>query len=301
MSSRFREGLIFFALALFALLAACQPQATATTTTPTKTAVTYSLPELEYRLFAQYDVFWCDPDFYPVARPGVEQANAVAQFPPIQSNETEFSAILNYLSLDRKDSYTDEEKLLIYRQHKKLAFAVQMNASGDAYDFILRVGDGQGWRYEGTITSSGKITINTQVVSFNTCPICLAKGTLIDTPSGMVPVEQLRQGMLVWTLDGSGKRVAASIIQTVATPVPQSFMVVKITLEDGRKISASQGHPSAERKALGDYRVGDILDGSRVVATERVDYSGGATYDILPAVGAGLYWANGILLMTTLE
>jgi hypothetical protein len=163
------------------------------------------------------------------------------------------------------------------------------------------VGEGQGWRYDGSITAAGKVTITDQVVSFNTCPICLTKGTLIDTPYGFTSVEQLRQGMLVWTIDQSGKRVAAQVLKTVATPVPQDFRVVRITLEDGRTVSASPGHPTAERKALGDYKIGDTIDGSKVVATELEVYSGGSTYDILPAGGTGLYLANGILLMSTLE
>jgi len=317
MLSKFKKSPLFFAIALLALVAACKPQATTTTftitstttmatttataTVTTTTTMAYSLPELEYRLFAQFDVFWCDPDFYPIARPGSEQTNATAQFINIQANANEFNAILNYLSLDRKDNYTDEEKLLIYRQHKKLTYAVQITTSGVVYAFTLRVGEGQGWSYEGTITPSGKITITSKVVSFNSCPICLTKGTLIDTPSGLVPVEQLHQGMDVWTMDKSGKRVSASIIQTVATTVPQSFSVVRVTLEDGRTVSASPGHPSAAGKTLGDYKAGDILGGSKVVSTDRVAYSEGATYDILPSGGTGLYWANGILLLSTLE
>jgi hypothetical protein len=295
MLSRLGKGLLLFTMTLLTLLSACKTQTT--TTMP----VTYSLPELEYRLLSQFDVFWCDPDLYPVARPGSELVSAIAQFPAIQANEIEFSAILNHLSLDRKDNYTDEEKLLVYRQHKQLTLAVQISVSGDVYDFTLREGEGQGWRYDGTITPSGKITINTKVASFNTCPICLTKGTLIDTPSGLIPVEQLRQDMAVWTLDGSGKRVVALIIQTVATKVPQSFVVVRITLEDGRTVNASPGHPSAVGEALGDYKVGDALDGSKIVDTERVAYTEGTTYDILPAGGTGLYWANGILLLSTLE
>jgi hypothetical protein len=291
------------------LMAACSPQATtavttSTTTTippaPTTTAVTYTVPDLEYRLFAQYDPFWCDPDFYPVARPGSELGYAVDQFPAIQANTDEFSAILKYLSLDGKTSYSDDEKLLIYRQHKKLTYGAQIAPSGNVYSFSLRVGAGQGWRYEGTITPAGDITITSKVVSFNTCPICLTKGTMIDTPSGPVPVEQLRRGTIVWTIDATGSRVAMPVILTAATPVPPSFMVVQITLEDGRTVSASPGHPSAAKKAIGDYRVGDILDGSPVVAAGLVMYSEGSTYDILPGGGTGLYWANGILLLSTL-
>lgn len=307
------KRLLAFAVASIMLVSACSPQATTGTTTSTTTitsttippvttttAGTYTVPDLEYRLFAQFDVFWCDPDFYPVARPDSELGYAIAQFPAIQANTDEFNAILKYLSLDYKTSYSDDEKLLIYRQHKKLTYGAQITPSGNVYSFSLRVGEGQGWRYEGTITSAGTITITSKVVSFNTCPICLTRGTLIDTPSGPIPVEQLRKGMTVWTIDAAGNRVAVPIILTAATPVPPSFMVVKITLEDGRTVSASPGHPSAAKKAIGDYKVGDILDSSRVAATGLVAYSEGSTYDILPDGGTGLYWANGILLLSTL-
>lgn len=293
---------IGFCLILALILPSCKPLATSSPSTfpLPSTKIAYTEPELEYRLFAQFDVFWCDPDYYPIGSPGGEQANAISQFPTIQSNDTEFTAILNYLGLDRKSSYTDQEKLLIYRQHKKLTFAVQMTLSGDVYDFSLRVCEGQGFRYEGIITQSGDITITTQVVSFNTCPICLTKGTLIDTPLGWIAVEKLHIGMLVWTQDESGNRVAVSIERTVSNKVPDDFQVVKITLQDGRSVTTSPGHPSALMKALGDYVVGDTLDGSLVVNVQRDPYAGDSTFDILPAGGTGLYWANGIELLSTL-
>jgi hypothetical protein len=293
MSHKFDKA-IFILAAFLLLLTACKKPAE--TTTP----VILNSYQLEYRLFAEYDVFWCDPDFYPIARPGSELGSAIAQFPSIQANLEEFSAILNYLSLDVKDSYSDDEKLLIYRQHKKLTFAVQMTAVSGGFDFVLRTGQNQGWRYDGNITSTGVITIKTKATSFNTCPICLAEGTLIDTPVGAVPVEQLKQGMIVWTTDAAGNRIAAPIIKTSSTPVPYSFQVVKIVLADGRTVTASPGHPSADFKAIGDYAVGNIFDGSKVVSIDRIPYSAGATYDILPAGGTGLYWANGILLLSTL-
>jgi hypothetical protein len=46
--------------------------------------------------------------------------------------------------------------------------------------------------------------------------------------------------------------------------------------------------------------VGDLLDGGRVVQIERLPYDQPATYDILPAGGTGWYWANGILVGSTL-
>jgi hypothetical protein len=263
--------------------------------------VEYSVPELEYRLLAHFDnVFWCDPDFYPVGGEEQEEQNALEQFPIISANTTEFSAILAHLGLPEKSQYSDEEKLQIYREHKKLTYAVQMTPSEDVYDFSLRVGEGQGEEIAGRITKAGAITILSREPSVNTCPICLTKGTLIDTPSGPVPVEELRQGMAVWTVGDSGDRIAAAVVGTTMTPVPSLFQVVRVGLSDGRSVTAAWRHPTAEGRPLGDYEVGDTLDGAAVVVVEQVVYRGGATYDLLPGGPTGLYWANGILLKSTL-
>jgi len=76
--------------------------------------------------------------------------------------------------------------------------------------------------------------------------------------------------------------------------------VVTVRLADGRTVTASPGHPTANGRPLGDYQVGDSLDGALVIAVESVTYGEGATYDLLPAGTTGLYWANGILLRSTL-
>lgn len=269
---------------------------------PTPTVV-YSQYQLEYRLISYFGkVFYCDPDYYPVPREGEEQKNALEQFPAIRANQAEFSAILEHSGLPNKAEYTDAEKLTIYRAHKDLFYGVQMTASEDIYNYTLSIGEeGQGERIEGTITLYGEIKVLNREPSFNTCPICLSKGTLIDTPYGPVPVEQLRQGMAVWTADGSGKRVAAQVVEITQTPVPASFQMVKITLDDGRTVTASAGHPTAEGRALGTYLVGDTLDGALVASAEFVAYGSGMTYDILPSGTTGLYWANGVLLKSTLS
>ncbi len=296
-SGTLAKCLLILMAALVLLPLACKSQPA-----PTSTPVVYSAPELKYRLISNFgnEVFYCDPDFYPIAREGQELANALEQFPTIRGNATEFSAILEHLGLPNKADYTDEEKLLIYRQHKLLTYGVQLTASGDIFDFTLRVGENQGYRYIGTITQSGKITILKKETSFNTCPICLAKGTLIDTPAGPVPVQQLSRGMTVWSVDDSGNRVAATVVETAATPVPPSFQMVTVRLSDGRAVTASPGHPTVEGRPLGSYLVGDSLDGALVIAVEHVSYEEGATYDILPSGTTGLYWANGILLRSTL-
>jgi len=278
----------------FGILSGCQG---GTSTPP----VEYTQFELEYRLMSNFgDVFYCDPDLYPVARLGQEEQNAIEQFPTVRSNQEEFSAILKQLGLQEKVEYNTDEKVLIYREHKKLTLAIQMTTSGDTYSFTLRVGEGQGERIEGTITKSGKIKVTNRETSLNTCPICLSVGTLIDTPDGPVPVEQLQKGMSIWTTDESGRRIVAVIMDTASTPVPALFQLVRITLSDGRVVTASLGHPTSEGRVLGDYQTGDILDGALIIIVERVAYDNSMTYDVLPSGPTGQYWANGILLRSTL-
>lgn len=284
---------IILAFSVLLVSAACK-------SVPTTTPVTYSQYQLEYQLFARYpDYFWCDPDYYPIAREGQEQQNALDQFATIRVNASEFSAMLDQLSLPDKTDYTDAEKLAIYREHKKLTRAIQVTPSGDEYQFSLRTGQNQGKAIEGTISTTGKVKVVSEKTSFNTCPICLTKGTLIDTPNGPVPVEQLRAGTAVWTVNESGRRIASSVLKTSSSTVPSGFFATGITLNDGRTVTASPGHPTANGRALADLRAGDILDGATIVLTERVPYEG-VTYDILPAGGSGVYWANGILLKSTL-
>jgi hypothetical protein len=66
-------------------------------------------------------------------------------------------------------------------------------------------------------------------------------------------------------------------------------------------VTASGQHPTAAGRAIADYKIGDMLDGARVISTSYITYTSGKTYDLLPAGTTGLYWANGILLGSTLK
>ena len=134
-----------------------------------------------------------------------------------------------------------------------------------------------------------------------TCPICLAANTLIDTPLGAVPIQELKKGSLVWTMNKSGRRVAGVVILTSRTPVPLDHKMVELVLEDGRKLFVSPGHPTTDGRIAGDLIAGEIYDGVLVVRVQRVPYGDTATYDILPSGETGFYWANGILFDSTLH
>jgi len=271
------------------------------TSIPTLPAGALSPTELKYKLLEQFpDFFFCDPDFYPIARE--EEPVLVQQrFPELQANQEEFQAILNHNGLAGVTTFTDEQKLLIYREHKKLN-AIYFELVGDKYQFQIQTGaEGQqGSVVTGTIDGSGSVEVQKQEPAIPTCPICLAKGTLIDTPRGPIPVENLRLGDSVWTMNGAGEHVAATILRTSRVPVPATHQVVHVTLSDGRELWASPGHPTTDGKMLGDLAVNDRLDGALVINVERLHYTGTATYDLLPSGNTGFYWANGILIGSTL-
>jgi hypothetical protein len=133
------------------------------------------------------------------------------------------------------------------------------------------------------------------------CPICLAVNTLIDTPSGETPIQQLQIGAPIWTTDKSGSRVAGVVQKTSRVLVPPTHQMVHLVLDDKRELFVSLGHPTIDGRTAGSLQARDLYDGAHVVTTNKVTYSEGATYDILPSGETGFYWANDILLDSTLH
>jgi len=133
------------------------------------------------------------------------------------------------------------------------------------------------------------------------CPICLSYNTMISTPKGDINVRELKTGMLVWTLDSNGKKVAQPILKVSASFVPENHEVVHIKLNDGREVWASSGHPTTDRRTVEKLQVGHSYDGSIISDVILEQYQGNKTYDILPAGETGYYWANQILLGSTLK
>jgi hypothetical protein len=71
-------------------------------------------------------------------------------------------------------------------------------------------------------------------------------------------------------------------------------------LNDGRELYVSGNHPTADGRTMGQLFMGDRLDGSEIDLIEYVPYNGQVTYDILPSSETSFYWANGILVKSTL-
>lgn len=256
--------------------------------------------QLKYRLIEAFgEVFFCDPDFYPVARDD-EAKLAIERFPEIQADPEEFQAILTWLGWTPKASFSTEEKLAIYREHKRLA-AILLEPAGPAFRFSMRAIEGEEIHaLEGEIDRLGEIRLTSRTPSSDMCPICLPASAWIDTPGGPIRVGALRQGDLIWSLAGDGRRIAAPVLLMALNPAPHGHTMIRLGLSDGRSILASAGHPTADGRRLSDLRPGHSLDGARVVVIETIGYPGEFTFDLLPEGDTGAYWADGVLLRSSL-
>jgi hypothetical protein len=71
-------------------------------------------------------------------------------------------------------------------------------------------------------------------------------------------------------------------------------------METGAVLEISGAHPTADGRTIGALRVGDELDGLRVVGASVVPFVHDATYDVLPDSDTGTYFAAGVLIGSTL-
>jgi hypothetical protein len=286
-------------LAVALILAACG----AGVTTPTPSPQPLTVAQLKYRVIDELGrPMFCDPDFYPIAR--ADEADLARQrFPELQKDAEAFNAIVARLKLTGP-AYPADQQLAIYREWKTLE-ALPLGSVGPGtwgFDYLAQRQASLGEHVLGRAFADGKVVVLTRAPAGPPpCPICLAVGTRIATPGGEVAVEDLHEGDVVWTRDEHRNRVAAALVVVGSTPVPTTHEVVRVALDDGRVVTASPGHPTADGRQMGDLGVGHELDGAHVAIVERFRYGSGATYDILPAGATGAYWANGILLGSTLR
>lgn len=291
---------LVLALALLAAVAC----GSATHSPPSGTPLT--VPQLTFAVMdAVGKPAYCDPDFYPLERLGGEQANAIAMYPQIAADSQVYAAIIAHERLPGGD-LTDTQKLVVYRAWKLLrALVLTETYSGQEYVFDYRVRTTTGsvgyQLVHGTVRVDGAVSVSTRSPSgAPNCPICLAASTLIATPHGPIRVTDVTVGTVVWTQASDGSRIAPPVVELGSMPVPPGHMMVHLRLADGRELLASPRHKTADGRPVGSLRVGDVVDGSTVIAWELVPYAGERTYDILPAGATGRYWANGILLSSTL-
>ncbi len=264
-----------------------------------------TIDQLKFKVMDTVGVpVFCDPDFYPVARLGGEQASADTYYPQIRANTELYAAVVAHENLPSGD-LDEAQKLTVYRAFKRLR-ALVVTKGGDSYTFEIRVqakGSSNALELvDGSVRVDGVVAVTSRTPSgMPPCPICLAAATLIATPNGDVRVTEVKPGMLVWTATSDGSRIAVPVIEIGSMAVPPGHLMVHLRLADGRELLASPGHRTADDRPLGSLAAGDEVDGSQITLWELVSYAGAGTYDLLPAGPTGEYWADGILLSSTLS
>ena len=264
------------------------------------TALPRSVWQLRYRLLDRYhDFAFCDPDLYPVARDD-EAAAAEDWWTRTDPSSPERLAILR--QHDYHEPLTTSQRLVAYRDHKRLTVII-MTPVASGYRYTLSIstnGDEPNQTVTGTITFVGTVTEASRTQRPGGCPICLEAATRIATPTGDRPIANISAGDLVWTVDAPGHMIAAPVQHTVRRPTPGPHLMLQLVLADGRTLIAAGAHPDVHGHDLSELRVGLAYDGSTVASTAWVASTSIATYDILPSGLTGAYWANGILVGSTL-
>jgi hypothetical protein len=149
------------------------------------------------------------------------------------------------------------------------------------------------------IAAGAQATLDLAVKNALDLGICLAASDGIATPKGPVLVSQLRPGMVVWTLDANSHRVPMPVLLVNHLSALPGQRILRLSLADGRVVEASAGHPTVDGRHVGNLQPGDVLDGTLISAVESLAYAGD-TWDLLPAGPTGAYWANDVLLGSTL-
>jgi hypothetical protein len=127
---------------------------------------------------------------------------------------------------------------------------------------------------------------------------CCHPDTLIAAEFGERRIEELRPGERVWTLD-RGEKKLVEILLTSQRAVKDHRMTI-LTTEDGCKLTVSGTHPDSGGAPVASLHVGEVIGGKRIASITSEPYELRTTYDILPDSSTGAYWANGILIGSTL-
>jgi len=76
--------------------------------------------------------------------------------------------------------------------------------------------------------------------------------------------------------------------------------MVEVRLSNGRALSISPSHPTADGRTFADLAKGDLLDGVVIASVHRAPYNEQYTYDILPDSDSGSYFAGTVQIGPTL-
>jgi hypothetical protein len=113
-------------------------------------------------------------------------------------------------------------------------------------------------------------------------------------------VAAIKPGMTVWSTDLTGRRISVNVLRVRQAHVPSDHLMVRLRLADGRTLLVSLTHPLPSGEQVRTLTVGQRFEGTSVVSAARVEYGRPYTYDLLPAGPTHTYFADGILMGSTL-
>lgn len=129
--------------------------------------------------------------------------------------------------------------------------------------------------------------------------ICLSPDTRIRTVGVQKRIADIREGDLVFSFNKEEKKVV-KVIKTSKAEV-KNFKILKVTFNDGSVLQISPGHPTHDGRLFKNLMLGDLVDNRMVTEIKQIPYTYKYTYDILPDSESGCYYANGILVGSTLK
>jgi hypothetical protein len=125
--------------------------------------------ELRYRLLDYFrPVRFCDPDCAGPCRLDVERRNAERALVQLRTDNEAFRAITHRLGFEGTDGFSDEQKLTIYGEYKKLSCGMRLESEGGQYKFTIP--SANGFRIEGFVNKAGAISVIKKTHSALYCP-----------------------------------------------------------------------------------------------------------------------------------
>lgn len=135
----------------------------------------------------------------------------------------------------------------------------------------------------------------------SSCGSCLSPHTLISTPKGQVMVKDLKVGDNVYTQTKAGRRITVPILEKSKVRVTKVHKMVSLCFSNESDLIVSPDHPTIGVKKIRELFPDETYDQTKVTSVSLINYDHNYTFDILPDGDTGYYWANNVLLGSTLS
>lgn len=95
------------------------------------------------------------------------------------------------------------------------------------------------------------------------CSYCVASGTLVSTPQGQIPVEQIQDGDVVFAYDSSSEQLVEAVVSGIAERVVEEVLEIQI----GQQVlRVTAEHPIMTRR--GWVKAGDLTEDDEVLCDD---------------------------------